>query len=169
MRVAIAALCAVVSSGLAAAQDKPLEAAASLKDAQGKPVGEATLTQTPAGLLLSATLHGLPAGAHAFHIHETAKCEPPGFKSAGGHYNPAAHQHGFENPKGAHAGDLPNVFVPASGEVKVELLSCSGAALDKLLAAGGGALVLHATGDDYHTDPAGAAGDRIACGVIVKK
>ena len=50
----------------------------------------------------------------------------------------------------------------------MEVLNCTGAKLDQLLASGA-ALVLHASGDDYHTDPAGAAGNRIACGVISKK
>jgi Cu-Zn family superoxide dismutase len=48
------------------------------------------------------------------------------------------------------------------------VLNCSGATLEAMLAKGGAALILHATADDYHTDPAGGAGDRIACGVISK-
>ncbi len=171
MRLALLAsiACCALFASTAFAEDKPAGGVTTqLKNAQGKPVGEATLSQTPAGLLIRAKLTGLPPGPHAFHIHETAKCEGPAFKSAGGHYNPGTHQHGFENPKGAHAGDLPNVFVPASGEVQVDVLNSSGAQLDKLLETGA-ALVLHASGDDYHTDPAGAAGDRIACGVIAKK
>jgi Cu-Zn family superoxide dismutase len=37
---------------------------------------------------------------------------------------------------------------------------------DSLLDADGAAVVLHAKPDDHRTDPAGNAGDRIACGVI---
>jgi Cu-Zn family superoxide dismutase len=60
----------------------------------------------------TAELTGLPAGPHGFHIHTVGACEPP-FQSAGGHFNPDDRQHGIENPKGKHAGDLPNIHVPA--------------------------------------------------------
>ncbi|MBI3184840.1 MAG: superoxide dismutase family protein [Myxococcales bacterium] len=143
-------------------------ATAELKDAQGKVVGTATLRQTQAGLLVSVDIFGVPSGPHAFHIHETGKCEPP-FKSAGAHFNPAGHQHGFENPKGAHGGDMPNLFVPADGKLKAEVITTSAALDEKLFDADGAALVIHATSDDYRTDPAGAAGDRIACGIILRR
>ncbi|MHB8872220.1 MAG: superoxide dismutase family protein [Myxococcaceae bacterium] len=168
MKTAIALCFAGVLAGALPDAGTPPGVTTVMKDAKGKTVGEVSLTQTPAGLLITAHLRGLPPGAHAFHIHQAPLCETPEFKSAGGHYNPGEHQHGFQNPKGAHAGDLPNVFVPASGEVKVDVLNCTGARLDQLLATGA-SLMLHATADDYHTDPAGAAGNRIACGVISKK
>ncbi len=38
-----------------------------------------------------------------------------------------------------------------------------------LFSNGGTALVVHAKADDMKTDPAGNAGDRIACGAITKK
>ena len=68
-------------------------ARAQLKDAKGQSVGEVTLEETPAGLLLTGSVHHLPAGVHALHVHEVGKCDAP-FKSAGGHYNPLGHQHG---------------------------------------------------------------------------
>jgi Cu-Zn family superoxide dismutase len=37
-----------------------------------------------------------------------------------------------------------------------------------LFSNGGTALIIHAKADDMKTDPAGNAGDRIACGVITK-
>jgi Cu-Zn family superoxide dismutase len=139
-----------------------------LIDAQNKPVGTATLTQTAHGVLIAVDLHGLKPGMHAIHIHETAKCEPPSFKSAGGHDNPAHKQHGFLVAEGPHAGDLPNLDVPASGKVKAELIardeSLEGS--DGLLAGDGSAIVIHAKGDDYKSQPAGDAGDRVACGAI---
>jgi superoxide dismutase, Cu-Zn family len=58
-------------------------------NANGKPIGTAMLTQTPSGVLIDINVSGLPPGAHALHIHETGKCDAPGFKSAGDHYNPS--------------------------------------------------------------------------------
>src|SRR5688572_24371848 len=66
-----------------------------LKDKDGKEVGRATLTDTPNGVLILLDLSTAPAGTQAFHIHETGKCEPPDFKSAGGHFNPDGTEHGI--------------------------------------------------------------------------
>jgi Cu-Zn family superoxide dismutase len=139
-------------------------------DGSKRPVGEAILRQTPNGVLITAHLRDLPPGEHGFHVHETGKCQPP-FESAGGHFNPSTKAHGFENTKGAHAGDLPNLVVtPGSAEVKVELLapqlSLEPGKPGSLVDGDGTALVVHAKADDYHTDPAGDSGARIACGVV---
>ena len=143
-------------------------ASAVLKDASGKEVGAATLTVTPSGVLISLDLTAVPPGEHGFHVHTTGKCEPPDFKSAGPHFNPDQTKHGFMTPEGPHAGDLPNLHVPADGKLQVEVLepnvTWSGEA--PLLDADGSALVIHAGADDYKTDPAGNSGNRIACGVI---
>jgi Cu-Zn family superoxide dismutase len=144
-------------------------AKATLKNAEGKEVGTAALTQTPAGVLIRLSLKGLPAGERAFHVHGVGKCEPP-FTTAGGHFNPAGKKHGILAAEGHHAGDLPNIHVPASGELVVEVLN-GAVTLEKgkansLFGPQGTALVIHAGKDDYKSDPAGDAGGRIACGVI---
>jgi Cu-Zn family superoxide dismutase len=143
-------------------------ASAVLKDASGKDVGKATLTVTPSGVLVSLDLTAVPPGDHAFHIHAVGKCEPPDFKSAGPHFNPDETKHGMMNPEGPHAGDMPNLHVPADGKLEVEILdpAVTLSAEAALLDTDGAALVIHAAADDYKTDPAGNAGDRIACGVI---
>ena len=142
-------------------------ATAKLKNAEGGSVGEVTLTQTPHGTLLHAKFVNLPPGAHAYHVHTVGKCEPP-FKSAGGHYNPEGKKHGFLAADGLHAGDMPNIHVPASGALEIEVLNTLLKLDSNLFDADGAAIVLHAGPDDYKTDPAGAAGGRIACGVIAK-
>jgi len=144
-------------------------ARANLKDANGKDVGSATLTQTPGGVLIALTVKGLPAGEHAFHVHAVGKCEPP-FTSAGGHFNPGNKKHGLMAAEGHHAGDMPNLHIPPSGELMVEVMN-SDITLDKgkpnsVFDADGSALVIHANKDDYKTDPTGEAGGRIACGVV---
>ena len=114
-------------------------------------------------------LRDLPPGLHAVHIHESAQCDPPDFKSAGGHFNPEGRQHGRKNPEGAHAGDLPNIRVGPDGAAAADFL-VEGVTLEpgkqSLFKPGGTSLVIHASADDDRTDPAGNAGARIACGVI---
>jgi Cu-Zn family superoxide dismutase len=102
-----------VGSTLLTAQAYAADTASTvLKDASGKEIGKAELTDTPNGVLIKLTLDGVPPGEHGFHVHETGKCEPPDFKSAGGHFNPEKTQHGILNTEGPHAGDMPNVHVP---------------------------------------------------------
>ena len=143
-------------------------AKALLKSGEGKDVGSAELTQTPAGVVIRLAVKGLPAGEHAFHVHGVGKCEPP-LTSAGGHFNPAG-EHGMMAAEGYHAGDMPNLHIPTSGEIVVEVLNAA-ITLEKgkansLFGPDGTALIIHAGKDDYKTDPTGEAGGRIACGII---
>ena len=142
-------------------------AKAALKNPDGKGVGTVTLTAVPTGVLLDVDVTNLPEGTHAFHIHETGLCEGPDFKSAGGHYNPEEDKHGLLNPAGPHAGDMPNIHVPANGQLRIEVLNQM-VNLDSLLDEEGTAIVVHEGPDDYTSDPAGDAGPRLACGVIAK-
>lgn len=171
MRSFIAFLCsaAVGLSVSSASAQEPATAAAQLQGPNGEEHGSVSLSQTPHGVLLVASLRGLPEGIHGFHIHETGKCEPP-FESAGGHFNPADSGHGMLNPDGLHAGDMPNIHVPSSGELQIEVLNPR-ISLDpdgegNLMDEDGSAILVHSGADDYATDPAGNAGDRIACGVV---
>ena len=96
-------------------------------------------------------------------------CDPPAFESAGGHFNPTERQHGFLNPAGEHAGDMPNITVRSDGTAAADHhatgLTLSGGA-NALLDGDGSAIVVHAGVDDYRTDPSGNSGPRIACGVV---
>ncbi|HEX5959139.1 MAG TPA: superoxide dismutase family protein [Hyphomicrobiaceae bacterium] len=163
--LALAAALFMLPGAGAAAQT----AHASLKSADGKDVGSATLIQLPQGVLIQLSLQGLPPGEHAFHVHAAGKCEPP-FTSAGGHFNPGHKMHGIMAAKGAHAGDMPNLHIPPSGELAIEVVNTA-VTLEKgepgsLLGPNGTSLIVHAGKDDYETDPTGNAGGRIACGVV---
>ena len=139
---------------------------------EGTEVGQASITDTPNGVIVGLNLRekpaGIPAGVHGFHIHAVGKCEPP-FKSAGDHFAPQKHAHGFLAKNGRHAGDMPNIHVPQSGALTVEFFVPDvrmKTGKNALLDEDGSALVIHAKPDDYRSDPSGNAGDRIACGVI---
>jgi Cu-Zn family superoxide dismutase len=145
-----------------------LVAHAQIKDLKGDSVGTADLMETRGGLLIKLALQNMKAGQNAVHLHEVGKCDPP-FTTAGAHFNPGHHKHGILVGEG-HAGDLPNLHIPDSGKLEVELLTTN-VTLEQgkpnsLLDQDGSSLVIHAAADDYQSDPSGNSGDRIACGVI---
>ncbi len=134
-------------------------------DAQGQPAGEAWLFAENGSMRVTADLPGLPEGEHGFHFHAVGTCTPPGFESAGGHFNPTNRQHGRLNPNGPHLGDLPNI---ERGRTRFSL-SVPGVQIDGangLLDSNGAALVVHQSADDLRTDPSGNSGARIRCGVV---
>ena len=135
-------------------------------NALGAPIGSVRAWQTAGGVSFHIEAAGLPHGIHGIHVHAVGRCDPPGFTTAGGHWNPADKKHGTNNPLGPHAGDLPNVEVAANGVLSATV-TLPGASMAGLLDADGSAIVLHAAADDYMTDPSGNSGARIACAVIL--
>ena len=162
--ILLAGLALVAATHAASAAE---QASAQMMSANGESVGSVTFRATPHGTLLHATLENLPAGAHAFHVHAVGVCEPP-FKSAGSHFNPTGAKHGIESAEGVHAGDMPNIHVPESGALEIEVLNTLLHLDASLFDEDGAAIVIHDGPDDYVSDPAGAAGPRIACGVITQ-
>ena len=167
----IAAVCGACSS--AQVKNSVSSASAIMYNAGGSPVGTAQIWQDKNGLVyVDIASLSLPAGTHGIHFHEVGKCDgstSTPFSTAGGHYNPMGKEHGLENPKGPHAGDNPNIVIPASGIGKVafstnrvSLTPGTGSLFD----ADGSSLVIHAAADDQMTNPAGNSGARIACGVV---
>jgi Cu-Zn family superoxide dismutase len=142
-----------------------------IKTSTGDDAGTATLSATKKGVQIKLDLKNLPVGEHGVHVHAKALCDGPDFKSAGPHFNPDNKQHGFENPLGHHAGDLPKNVTIGEGHVgqatfNVNYISLDPSAPNSIIANGGTSIVIHEKADDMKTDPSGNSGNRIACGVI---
>ncbi|MCG8397225.1 superoxide dismutase family protein [Bacillus atrophaeus] len=156
---------------------KAIETSAFLYDVQlvnskGKKIGFIEIKESDEeGLDFHISATQLPPGASlGFHIHEKGTCVKPDFESAGGPFNPLNKEHGFNNPMGHHAGDLPNLEVGANGKVDVimnapETSLKEGSKLN-ILDKDGSAFVIHEQADDYLTNPSGNSGDRIVCGAL---
>ncbi len=146
------------------------KAHADLKSRDGKDLGTVSVIETTSGVLLKVRLKGLPPGPHGMHLHDSKKCEGD-FASAGAIYNPLGAKHGFLNDEGPMAGDLPNIFANAQGEVEVDVLSpfvtLNKEAEESVFDTDGTSIVVFEKADDYVTEPEGNAGTRIACGSLV--
>lgn len=162
-RILAAAVFALLMPGAAQA------ATAVMKSPDGKELGTLNLVQTGDGVKISGTISGIEPGIHAFHIHETGKCDAPDFKSAGGHFNPHGSPHGKDGG-GPHAGDMENLHItdssPQTISVVNDKVTLNPVAKTSVFDADGSAIVIHAGADDYKSQPSGAAGARVACGVI---
>lgn len=137
----------------------------------GAAAGTVTITETPHGLVFTPALTGLPAGLHGFHVHEAGSCNAAqkdgksvAGLAAGGHYDPAGSKHHGLPWGDGHLGDLPALYVDASGAANNPVL----APRLKMADVKGRALMVHAGGDNHSDHPAalGGGGARVVCGVI---
>jgi len=138
----------------------------------GSLIGTGDIWQDKNGLVhVDIATISLPTGTHGIHFHEVGRCEggATAFSTAGGHYNPMGLEHGLQNPRGPHAGDNPNIVIPAGGVGAVSFTTNRVTLTPgptTLLDSDGSALVIHANADDQVTNPSGNSGGRIACGVV---
>jgi Cu-Zn family superoxide dismutase len=156
----------------AAALLPALAAGGELKGPDGASHGTVTVTAAPKGVVLRIEAKALKPGWHGLHFHEKGACDDPKFTSAGGHVHAASPVvHGLLNPQANDAGDLPNIHVGTDGMATAEFYSTlvtmkGGSSTPDLMDADGSAVVIHASPDDYKSQPIGGAGDRVACAVI---
>lgn len=161
---------ALATTPLAAKAPRAPVASARLFTAAGTDAGYAVIATRKDKAVLRISLRGATPGDHGMHFHTVGSCKGNGFADAGGHLNPEGKMHGMKNPAGSHLGDLPNVTVDANG-FAVAVIPLAGSAktlFTQMFDADGAAIVVHASADDYATDPSGNSGARIACGVFKK-
>jgi len=143
-----------------------LSAVCILHPTEGNEVsGIVTFTKTDDGMKIVANLEGLAPGKHGFHIHEYGDCSRLDGKSAGGHFNPDGKKHGAPNSEERHVGDLGNLLANEEGKAYYEMIDSyiSFSGPHSII---GRAIIVHAGEDDLTSQPTGAAGARVACGVI---
>lgn len=153
------------ASGAAAGQLR--QAGGTLRNGEGADVGSVVITETESGVMhfiLDVSEGAVPAAQHGLHIHEAGVCEGPTFESAGGHLA-GDKEHGVHSANGPHPGDMPNITMGAAGALHVEYF-LPGVLMDQILDENGSAVMIHSEVDDYTSQPAGNAGDRIACAVL---
>ena len=131
--------------------------------------GTVTFTEENGEVTMVGEFQGLPEGQHAVHLHETGDCSAADASSAGGHWNPTGENHGeWGSESGFHRGDIGNFDVNSEGEGSITFttdLWCIGCE-DPEKNIVDTAVVVHAGADDFSSQPSGAAGNRLACGVI---
>lgn len=120
--------------------------------------GTVRFYQYPGGILVEANVVGLPendSGFYGFHIHGGESCGGREFSASGSHLNFTSAAH----PR--HAGDLP-ALLSYSGRAYMTVMTDRFSLRDIL----GRTVVIHHNADDFRSQPAGNAGDKIACGII---
>ena len=163
----LAALAAAALLGCTTmSDDNPPRATAGLQPTKGnKTEGEVTFEQLDGKVRVSAQVIGLkPDQEHGFHIHEVGDCSSGDGMSAKGHFNPYGKPHGQGAER--HAGDLPNLKADAHGRAHLQVELDTITVTPGPASIVGRAVIIHALPDDYHSQPTGNAGARLACGVI---
>jgi superoxide dismutase, Cu-Zn family len=145
-------------------------ATAELKPTQGNTAsGVVNFRQVKGGVSMIAEAQGLTPGAHGFHLHVKGDCSAPDGTSAGAHFNPGDKPHGDPRKVEHHAGDMPMLEADASGRARLETqldgLAIGSGPTDII----GRGVIIHAAPDDFHTQPTGNSGARVACGVVVAR
>ncbi len=127
--------------------------------------GTVTFTRAAGGVRVQGRLSGLKPGAHGFHVHEFGDCSAADGSSAGGHFNPTGEAHAGPHDAQRHTGDLGNVTAASDGTAAIDYVDprVSFEGPNSVLGRG---VIVHASADDFKTQPTGNAGGRLACGVV---
>ena len=133
--------------------------------------GLAVFTKNKNGIKLDLSLKGKKNSTVAVHIHEGMECDRVDGKSAKGHWNPTDENHGSWGSGSFHSGDIGNITMDKNGMGSHVLIDTLGRwtiggywetnILDR-------SVIVHDGVDDGKTQPSGAAGSRVGCGIITK-
>lgn len=128
--------------------------------------GQVSFSEESGGVRVTGIVTGLePGSTHGLHVHQYGDATASDGTAAGGHYNPEDHPHALPDQSPRHAGDLGNLQADAEGTASCDIM------VDNITVAGlenpvlGRAVIVHAQPDDG-SQPTGAAGARLAQGVI---
>lgn len=165
MKLAPFALLAVAAAALAAPAPVTKAVAALAPLGSSGVSGTVTFTKVEGGVKVAAKVAGLKEGQHGFHVHEFGDCSAADGLSAGGHFNPTAEPHAGPHDAHRHTGDMGNLTAGADGVATVEYVD-SRASFDGPNSILGRGVIVHASADDFKTQPTGNAGGRLACGII---
>lgn len=160
----------LVVAGFSCATKKN-SAMAEIQSASGSTLtGEAVFEETAGGVTMTLTVQGATPGTHAVHLHESGDCSAPDGTSAGPHWNPMNEAHGNRSGGGEfHAGDIANLEVGDDGTGTLEVTADDWTiGTDDASDVIGKAVIIHASPDDFVSQPSGNAGARVGCGVVVK-
>ncbi len=150
-----------------AAPPTPKAAVAELAAAsKSKVKGTIDFKEVDGGVEVIATIEGLKAGDHAYHVHEKGDCSAPDATSAGGHFNPNSHPHGSPDAAEHHEGDFGNLTAGKDGKATKTFVMKGITLADGPTSIVGKGFIIHEKADDFKTQPTGNAGSRVACGVI---
>ena len=143
---------------------------AHIKGLNSNPInGVAKFVEENGLVTLVVKLRDADSESLAIHIHEYGNCDSVDGKSAGGHWNPTNEDHGKWGVPPFHSGDIGNINIDENNTANFKLKdlfkrwSISNPGKSNII---GRAIIVHSGVDDYISQPSGAAGSRIGCGVI---
>lgn len=155
----------IAEAGILPAQSTIEKAIAHVKSFKGDQIkGTVVFTKVSDGIKIEADVEGLSPGQHGFHVHEFGNCSGEG-EAAGAHFNPTHSQHGGPDSPVRHVGDLGNLVANEEGRAHYERVD-SIIRFEGENSIIGRSIIIHADPDDYKTQPSGASGAKIACGII---
>jgi superoxide dismutase, Cu-Zn family len=164
----IAVIFLVVLSGVFSCSNRNSIRAEIMSASGSSMTGEAVFEEVTDGVKMTLTVQGATPGTHAVHLHESGDCSAPDATSAGGHWNPGNSDHGNRTAGNEfHSGDIANLEVSEDGtgtlEVTAHDWSIGGDPQTDVI---GKAVIIHASADDFISQPSGNAGARVGCGVV---